>query len=149
MTNTASKIASRRHVECILVCDTAHQFTRKDMQVIVVDKGADSADFALVSRLAPGDLVVTQDYGLAAMCLTRGALAMDQNGMRYTRDNIDQLLAQRAESAKLRRAGVRVKGPGKRTPEQNDAFRAALNEMITEAYDAAKQNAKQPDAPTA
>ena len=74
---------------------------------------------------------------------------MDQNGMRYTRDNIDQLLAQRAESAKLRRAGVRVKGPGKRTPEQNDAFRAALNEMITEAYDAAKQNAKQPDAPTA
>lgn len=149
VTNTASKIASRRHVECILVCDTAHQFTRKDMQVIVVDKGADSADFALVSRLAPGDLVVTQDYGLAAMCLTRGALAMDQNGMRYTRDNIDQLLAQRAESAKLRRAGVRVKGPGKRTPEQNDAFRAALNEMITEAYDAAKQNAKQPDAPTA
>ena len=104
----------------------------------MVDQGADSADFALVGRIAPGDLVITQDYGLAAMCLTKGAQVIDQNGMRYTVDNIDTLLAQRAESAKLRRAGARVKGPARRTTEQNDAFLSAFDQMISEAYDAAK-----------
>ena len=104
----------------------------------MVDQGADSADFALVGHIAPGDLVITQDYGLAAMCLTKGARVIDQNGMRYTVDNIDTLLAQRAESAKLRRAGARVKGPARRTTEQNDAFLSAFDQMISEAYDAAK-----------
>lgn len=136
--NLALKVTSRRHVESFLVCDTAHQFSRRGAETIVVDQGADSADFALVGRIAPGDLVITQDYGLAAMCLTKGARVIDQNGMRYTVNNIDTLLAQRAESAKLRRAGARVKGPARRTTEQNDAFLSAFDQMISEAYDAAK-----------
>lgn len=136
--NLALKITYRRHVESFLICDTAHQLTRRGAETIVVDKGADSADFALVSRIVPGDLVITQDYGLAAMCLTKGAWVMDQNGMRYTADNIDGLLAQRAAAAKLRRAGGRTKGPSRRTQEQNDAFLAAFDAMISEAYEHVK-----------
>lgn len=104
----------------------------------MVSKGADSADFAIVSRLSPGDLVITQDYGLAAMCLSRKAKVIDQNGMRYTSDNIDGLLASRAEAARIRRGGGRLKGPGKRTAEQTEAFSAAFEAMITEAYEDAK-----------
>lgn len=136
--NLALKITGRRHVESFLVCDTAHQFSRHGAQTIVVDKGADSADFALISRIAAGDLVITQDYGLAAMALTKGARVMDQNGMRYTGENMDGLLAQRAEAARVRRAGGRLKGPARRTQDQNDAFAAAFDQMISEAYDAAK-----------
>lgn len=134
----ALKVTTRRHVESFLLCDTAHQISRRGAETIVVDKGADSADFAIVSRLAPGDLVITQDYGLAAMCLAKGARVIDQNGMRYTQENIDGLLAQRAEAAKLRRSGGRMKGPAKRTAQQNEDFLAAFQAMVTEAYEDAK-----------
>lgn len=136
--NQALKIASRRHVESFLVCDTAHQLKRHGAENIVVSKGADSADFCLVSRLKKGDLVVTQDYGLAAMCLTKGAKVIDQNGMRYTEENIEGLLAARAEATRIRRGGGRLKGPAKRTQEQNEAFMEGFNDMISEAYQDAK-----------
>ncbi len=136
--NQAINAATKRHVSCFLICDTAHQFSRRGAQTITVDKGADSADMAIVARLLPGDLVITQDYGLATLCLTRGARVIDQNGMRYTSENIDMLLAQRADAARLRRGGVRLKGPVKRTSEQNESFILAFHEMIQEAYDASK-----------
>lgn len=133
--NQALNAAVRRHVESFLICDTAHVFTRRGAETITVDKGADSADFAIVSRLKPGDLVITQDYGLAAMCLTKGAQVIDQNGMRYTSENIDGLLSQRAEATRIRRGGGRLKGPPKRTGAQNEAFISAFHAMIQEAYD--------------
>ena len=136
--NQALNAASRRHVESFLICDTAHVFSRRGAETITVDKGADSADFAIVARLLSGDLVITQDYGLAAMCLAKGAKVIDQNGMRYTPENIDGLLASRAEAAKLRRSGGRLKGPSRRTAQQNEAFISAFHAMIQEAYDDAK-----------
>lgn len=132
--NQALRISGRRHVESYLICDTAHQLKRHGAETIVVDQGADSADFALVSRLQKGDLVVTQDYGLAAMCLTKGAKVIDQNGMRYTAENIDSLLEARAEATRIRRGGGRLKGPQKRTQEQNEAFTVAFDQMVSEAY---------------
>jgi uncharacterized protein YaiI (UPF0178 family)/DNA polymerase III epsilon subunit-like protein len=133
--NQALGAAARRHVESFLVCDTAHVFSRRGATTITVDKGADSADFAIVAKIAPGDLVITQDYGLAAMCLTKGAWVMDQNGMRYTAENIDGLLAQRAEATRIRRAGGRQRGPAKRTAEQNEAFMTAFQALMQEAFD--------------
>lgn len=76
----AIRVAKRFGVPVLLLCDTAHEFTREGAQTITVSKGADSADFALVNLLHPGDAVITQDYGLAAMCLARGALPIHQDG---------------------------------------------------------------------
>lgn len=132
--NQALNAAAKRHVESFLICDTAHVFSRRGAQTVTVDKGADSADFAIVSRLKAGDLVITQDYGLAAMCLTRGAKVIDQNGMRYTEANIDLLLAQRAEATRIRRGGGRLRGPAKRTAEQNEAFITAFQKMLQEGF---------------
>ena len=67
----AVRLAARYDQPVTLVCDTSHWFSRFDVQVVTVDKGADSADFALLRRVRPGDIVVTQDYGLAAMCLAQ------------------------------------------------------------------------------
>ena len=136
--NQALNAASKSHVDAFLICDTAHVFSRRGAATVTVDKGDDSADFAIVERLKAGDLVITQDYGLAAMCLAKGAKVIDQNGMRYTADNIDGLLAQRAEAARIRRGGGRMRGPAKRTAEQNEAFITAFREMIQEAYNDAK-----------
>ena len=125
--------AARRHtVECVLLCDTAHRMERDGARTIVVAKGADSVDFALVNLVQPGDIAVTQDYGLAAMCLARRAGVLNQNGLVYTNENIGALLEQRHTSKKLRAAGIRTKGPSKRTAEQDDAFTDALEQLLSQ-----------------
>ena len=117
-------------VECILLCDTAHEFVREGARTIVVSKGADSVDFALVNLLRDGDIAVTQDYGLAAMCLARGARALDQNGRVYDDGNISALLDSRYISRKIRRSGGRLKGAAKRTSAQDAAFQSALRKLL-------------------
>lgn len=100
-------------VGCILLCDTAHAMRREGAQTLVFDKGTDSVDFALVNRVEPGDLVITQDYGLASMCLARKARVLHQDGWEYTEHNIQALLFQRHASRKYRASGGRVKGPSR------------------------------------
>ena len=117
-------------VPVLILCDTAHRIERDGAETMVFDKGADSVDFALVNRVRPGDVVITQDYGLAAMCLSRRARVLNQNGLEYTADNIEWLLEQRHHSKKLLRAGKHLKGPAKRTKEQNEAFGEALERML-------------------
>ena len=133
VTDIAVSLAARYHIPCTLICDTSHRMEREGAKTIIVSKGADSADFTLVNLVKRGDLVVTQDYGLAAMCLSRGAVPMHQDGMIYTNDNIDGLLFFRAAAKKIRNAGGRLKGPSKRTKEQDRAFSAALETLLQEA----------------
>lgn len=122
--------AGRAGVPVTLVCDQAHRMERPGAETVTVSQGADSADFALVNRVQPGDVVVTQDYGLAAMCLARRARVLHQDGHEYTPENIDGLLAFHHEARKLRRAGGRTRGPAKRTPAQDEAFRALLVRVL-------------------
>ena len=117
-------------IPCTLLCDTAHTLTRDGAMTLVFDKGADSVDFALVNRVNPGDLVITQDYGLASMCLAKSAQVLHQDGWAYTEDNIQALLWSRHETKKYRQSGGRVKGPAKRTHAQDSAFRAALEKLL-------------------
>lgn len=133
VTGLAVGLANTFHIPCTIICDTAHEITLPPAETITVSKGADSADFAIVNLLQRGDLVVTQDYGLAAMCLSRGAKVMHQDGFFYTEENIDALLHFRAEAKRARRGGARLKGPQKRTKEQNAAFAAALEAFLREA----------------
>jgi uncharacterized protein YaiI (UPF0178 family) len=123
-------IAKRNSIECFIICDTAHEFNKDGAQTVVVEKGADSVDFRLVNLVSAGDIVVTQDYGLAAMCLARKAVPLSQNGLIFTDKNIDELLFSRYVSKKIRNAGGRLKGPSKRTDEQDKRFIKALEELI-------------------
>lgn len=126
------RLAREFHTECILLCDTSHVFQIDGVQTITVSKGADSVDFALVNLLRPGDIVITQDYGLAAMCLARNARPVNQDGMRYTDDNISALLDARYTAKKIRMSGGRLKGHAKRTSDQNRKFEAALRQMLAD-----------------
>lgn len=116
-----------------MFCDTSHRIERENVKTIIVDKGPDSVDFKLLSKLNRGDLVITGDYGLAAMCLAKGGIVINHNGKELTSDNIDQLLAFRYESAKIRRAGGRTKGPKKRTEENNLAFEVNFRQICERA----------------
>lgn len=124
------RLSHKQGIEALILCDTSHRFERPGVRTVTCSKGPDSVDFTLVNLLNTGDLVVTQDYGLAAMCLSRGALVLDQNGMEYTAENIDSLLLSRHTGQKLRRMGKRTKGPKKRTQEQNEAFCKKLQQIL-------------------
>ena len=124
------RLCKEYNIPCILFCDTAHEFHREGVTVHIFDKGADSVDYAIANRTRPGDVVVTQDYGLAAMCLARGVRVIHQNGWEYTACNIDALLLERHASRKFRAGGGRTKGPGKRTDAQNRAFTQLLQTIL-------------------
>ena len=127
------RAAKARNIPVTLITDTAHVLNRTDAEVITVEKGSDSADFKLVNLVQKGDLVVTQDYGLAAMVLAKGGRALNQNGMIYSEQNMDTLLFTRHIAKKVRMAGGRTKGPHKRTKEQDEDFLRTLQRMLEEA----------------
>ncbi|MBD7985536.1 YaiI/YqxD family protein [Sporosarcina sp. Sa2YVA2] len=127
--NETIKIAKQFKLTCTLICDTAHEMHREGADTIIVSKGADAVDFVLVNKVEKDDIVVTQDYGLAAMVLAKQGHPIDQNGRRYTNDNIDQLLYARHTAQKVRMAGGRLKGPKKRSKENNELFILKLRDL--------------------
>ena len=122
--------AKKRGIECLILCDTAHYFAKDGAQTITVSTGSDSADFVLVNLVKNSDIVITQDYGLAAMCLAKKAFVLNQDGMEYTSFNIDSLLQSRHMAKKIRNAGGRLKGPSKRKKEQDDSFLKSYISLI-------------------
>lgn len=126
----ALSLCVKHNVHCLLLCDTAHACYRDGAETLIFDKGADSVDFALVNRVTAGDIVITQDYGLASMCLAKSARVIHQDGWEYTEYNISGLMEQRHAAKKHRLAGGRTKGPSKRTKAQDEAFRNAFQQML-------------------
>ena len=126
----AVKLCKKHGVPCLLLCDTAHTMHRDGAETLVFDKGADSVDFALVNRANAGDIVITQDYGLASMCLGKRVRVLHQDGWEYTEYNISGLMEQRHAAKKHRLAGGRIKGPAKRTKAQDEAFEEAFQQML-------------------
>ena len=86
-----------------------------------------------MNRVSPGDIVITQDYGLASMCLAKRARILHQDGWEYTEFNISGLMEQRHAAKKFRMAGGRTKGPSKRKPEQDEAFHTALQKLLQQS----------------
>ena len=120
-------IAKERNLECILVCDNTHFIQKDGAETIIVDKGADSADCKIANLTEKGDVVITQDYGLAALVLGKGGKALNQNGLIYSDTNIENLLFTRFIGMKERMAGNRTKGPKKRTVQNDADFVKAFN----------------------
>lgn len=125
-------ISEKYDLRVVLVADTAHIFDIEEgvAEVVTVTKGENSADFALLSRCNKGDVVITQDYALAALCLAKGAVVINQNGLEYSNENIDGMLMSRFVSQKIRRAGGRTPHIKKRTNVQNEAFGIAFEGLI-------------------
>lgn len=132
VTGIAENIAKAHGVPVTLLCDTNHVLASDYSEVVVIGAGADAVDFALINRCKAGDIVVTQDYGVAAMALSKGARAIHQSGMVYTEENIDGLLAQRHMAKEARRASSKnhLKGPKKRTKQDDLEFKKAFESLI-------------------
>ena len=116
----AISVAKKFNIEVVIMCDTSHIFNKEGAKTMVFSKGADSVDFALINYLEKEDVVITQDYGLAAMAMNKASYVINQNGMIYNDENIDRLLYSRHISKKIRKSGGKTKGPKKRTKTLNE-----------------------------
>ena len=126
------KTAKKSNLPVTLLCDTNHILYSDYSEVIVVGAGADAVDYKLISICHKGDIVVSQDYGVAAMALGKGAYAIHQSGKWYTNDNIDQMLMERHLNKKARRSSHKnhLKGPRKRTEEDDVRFTQSFERLI-------------------
>ena len=126
------KAAMSHHIPVTLLCDTSHVLHTDYSEVRYIGAGPEAVDLALVNLCTRNDIVVTQDYGVAAMALGKGAHAIHQSGLWYTDDNIDQMLMERYFTKKARRSSSKchLKGPAKRTALDDAAFEEAFERMI-------------------
>ncbi len=128
-------VAQKHGIPVTLLCDTNHVLNSDYSQIKVVGAGADAVDYKLISMCRAGDIVVSQDYGVAAMALGKGAYAIHQSGKWYTDENIDQMLMERHLNKKARRKSHKnhLKGPRKRTEEDDVRFAQSFEKMILKA----------------
>ena len=126
------KIAEKYNIKTTLLCDTNHVLYSDYSEVIVVGAGADAVDYKLISLCHRGDVVVSQDYGVAAMALGKGAYAIHQSGRWYTDENIDRMLMERHLNKKVRRSSHKnhIRGPKKRTEKDDERFAQSFEKMI-------------------
>lgn len=123
------KLAKQYKIEVLMFLDNSHIYNDGYSTVFILDKGADSVDYFLINRTKEGDIVVSQDYGVATMALSKKAFPINQNGLIYDNDNILSLLNQRAFNQKVRRH-KNLKGPRKRTKENDKKFEEKLLFLI-------------------
>ena len=129
------RIAKKYKIPVTMIIDTSHELYDGYSTIITVDKARDSVDIKLINLLKREDIVVTQDYGVAAMGLGKGAKVLNQNGLIYSDNNIDRLLFERHIGQKVRRAGGRTGSVKKRSKEDDDNFERALLKLIEEHED--------------
>jgi uncharacterized protein YaiI (UPF0178 family) len=124
------RIAKAYAIPVVMVIDTSHILTSDYSEILQVSKAPDAVDIALINRTSPGDIVVTQDYGVASMALGKRAYGINQNGRYYTDDNIDMLMFERHISKKQRRAGNRTSSIKRRTKEDDEKFGESFQNLI-------------------
>ena len=126
------QVAEKNNIAVTLLCDTNHVLDSDYSEVKVIGAGADAVDFALINLCRKNDIVVTQDYGVAAMALGKGAYAIHQSGKWYTDENIDQMLMERHLGKKARRGSGKnhLKGPKKRTEEDDVRFQRSFEKLV-------------------
>ena len=131
VTRIAERVAKEHGIPVVLLCDTNHVLSSDYSEIRVIGAGADAVDIALINLCQRGDIVVTQDYGVAALALGKGAKAIHQSGRWYTDENIDGLLMERHVAKVARRSAKHhLKGPAKRTGEDDRRFEDSFRRLI-------------------
>ena len=133
VTRIAERVAREYAIPVVLLCDTNHVLSSDYSEIRVFGAGADAVDIALINLCQRGDIVVTQDYGVAALALGKGAKAIHQSGRWYTDENIDGLLMERHMAKVARRSAKHhLKGPAKRSEEDDRRFEESFRKLIQE-----------------
>lgn len=125
------KAARQYQAHVLMVASFDHRLSEEPgVTVVQVDRSDQSADLYIANRLAPRNILVTQDFGLATIGLAKGARVLSNRGQEYTEENIDFLLESRHEHAKKRRNGHYGKGPKPFTAQDRERFLHSLTKLL-------------------
>ncbi|MDW7673337.1 MAG: YaiI/YqxD family protein [Bacillota bacterium] len=125
-------MAKEYKLEVVMIKNICHELQDDYAKIITVDQGRDAADLVLINNTKAGDIVITQDYGVAALALAKKAIAINQNGWLYTNENIDELLAKRHVNQEMRRKHNKYTKIPKRKNTDNHKFQQLLQELMTQ-----------------
>lgn len=126
------KAAMENNIEVIMFCDLNHVINSNYSSVKYIDSGFQKVDMAVINECRENDIVITQDFGVAAMALGKKAFAIGTKGHIYDNSNIDKLLFERHLSSKIRRAGGKTFSPKKRSSEDDKRLYSNLVKIIKE-----------------
>lgn len=132
--NEIIQLADQFHLDVVMISSIAHyslEVYPDFVENIYVEKGADRADFKIVQLAREGDIIVTQDYGLASLLLPKGCFVFHHKGYEYTKENIEPLLQNRHLSAMQRKSGQPTKGPRPFTAKDREKFKERFEEFLT------------------
>lgn len=124
------KAARKNNIEVIMYCDINHILRSDYSEIIYVDNGFQSVDMKIVNEVKEYDIVITQDFGVAAMVLGKNAYAVSPNGKIYSNDNIERLLFERHIGQKVRRSGGKTLNAKKRKKEDDERLYISLINII-------------------
>jgi uncharacterized protein YaiI (UPF0178 family) len=125
-----TEVAAAKNLELIVYTDLNHQHQLDYGTLKVVDQGFQSVDMILCNEIEPGDIVITSDYGLAALSLSRGALVLGFSGRQFTDQNIERLLSKRHIQFKERKRSGRHTSHKKRTEADDRRFKKMLLKLL-------------------
>lgn len=131
-------IAEKYSIEVTIYCDYNHFIQSSYSCVKTVDSGFQSVDMYVINEAEINDIIVSQDYGVAAICLGKKCSVISPKGYIYDESNMDRLLEERHLAQKIRRGGGKTSNPKKRTKEddlrlQNNLKRLIENSLSLEA----------------
>ena len=125
---TCQNAAAKYHLDIYTISSFEHNIDNN--QHVSVDTNSQEADLKIFNITSPGDLIITQDWGLAALILSKNAYCLNPAGIEYKSSKMDFLLEERELKAKLRRGGGRTKGPKKRTSADDMRFQEILESIL-------------------
>lgn len=123
-------ISKNNNIECHMFCDYSHTLNIEEAIINYISEGGQAVDIAISNFITKGDILITQDYGLACIALSKKAKCINPNGTIYTDKNIDNLLEQRYVNILNRKKKIHTKNIKKRTKETNDLFLLNLQKLI-------------------
>lgn len=123
-------LANTYKVPIFLYCDFSHALESEDATIIYCDTSYQSVDMKIINDIQKGDILITQDYGLAMLALSKECLVFHVSGFRYEKGKIDKMMELKHQNAKLRRSKVHVKGPKKRTKEEERNLLTNLEKVL-------------------
>lgn len=126
-----ARVARSDRVPVVMVSSYDHRLVPEEgVSVVQVDRSSQSVDLYIVNHITKGDIVITQDFGLACIAIGKGAIVLSPRGEQYSDENIDYLMERRHESAKRRRAGGKTKGPKAMSSEDRERFQQKLTKVL-------------------
>ena len=138
---SVERIAKSHNVPVVLLCDTNHVLKSNYSEIKIIGAGADAVDLALVNLCKKGDIAVTQDYGVAALVLGKGAYCIHQSGKIFSDDNIGGLLMDRhlAKKARMSNGKHHIKGPKKRAKQDDENFEKSFESLLVKVLNNSNQ----------